>query len=382
MIAKNAGIRRARGQFVLATNLDIVFSPELMQFLASRQLDPRAMYRMDRYDVANRIPDGADLDELLEFCKHNIIRVAAREGTYDTDGSNIRPVERDDIVVADAGIRLGRGWYELEQYPGSPRMRYFEPDARIHFEQPAGPSRQMVFDVEIGPSARDGWVELEVLDGAGAAVAAVKLDGRQQVALTLPAQAHTGSFTLRTRHGGVALTIDPRILDLRVFGIGWGPPSTGTGWTLDVLTRQPARDWVGTNWQSPYAAQTRQPRYLHSNACGDFTLLSREGWFAIRGYPEFPFWPTHIDAFLCYSAYHAGFREVVLEDPMRVFHIDHAAIWTPVTEAERSARAATIGVSLVTYPELVKYIHYMRRFNAPLILTTESWGLREVALPE
>jgi hypothetical protein len=38
MAAKNAGIRRARGKFVLATNLDIVFSGELMRFLAERRL--------------------------------------------------------------------------------------------------------------------------------------------------------------------------------------------------------------------------------------------------------------------------------------------------------------------------------------------------------
>jgi hypothetical protein len=382
MIAKNAGIRRARGQFVMATNLDIVFSPELMQFLAQRKLDPRAMYRMDRYDVANRIPPDASLDELLDFCRTNVIRVAAREGTFDTDGSNIRLVEQDDIVAASSGIRLGRGWYEIEQYPKSPRMRYFEPGALVHFERPDADARQMVFDVEIGPSAQDGWVELEVLDASGAVVGTAKLDGRNQVMLTLPGDVRSGIFGLRTRHGGIALTIDPRILDLRIFGIEWGSPAAESGWKVDVLTRAPAQDWTGSNWQSPYAAQMREPRYLHSNACGDFTMLSREGWFAVRGYPEFPFWPTHLDSFLCYTAYHAGLREVILEDPMRVFHIDHAAIWTPGSEEERSARAAKIGVSLVTYPDLVKYFHYMRRFNAPLILTTENWGLRDVALPE
>ena len=33
MIAKNAGIRRARGRFVLATNIDIIFSDELMAYI-------------------------------------------------------------------------------------------------------------------------------------------------------------------------------------------------------------------------------------------------------------------------------------------------------------------------------------------------------------
>src|SRR5581483_4677259 len=34
MIAKSAGSRRARGRFLLATNIDILFSAELMAFLA------------------------------------------------------------------------------------------------------------------------------------------------------------------------------------------------------------------------------------------------------------------------------------------------------------------------------------------------------------
>ena len=35
MIAKNVGIRRARGQFVLATNIDIIFSDELVEYLST-----------------------------------------------------------------------------------------------------------------------------------------------------------------------------------------------------------------------------------------------------------------------------------------------------------------------------------------------------------
>src|ERR1051326_3378979 len=38
MIAKNAGLRRAKGQFILATNIDIIFSDELMQFISKQNL--------------------------------------------------------------------------------------------------------------------------------------------------------------------------------------------------------------------------------------------------------------------------------------------------------------------------------------------------------
>src|SRR5664280_188812 len=62
-IAKNAGIRRARGEFILATNIDTVFSDELVQFLASRRLERGRMYRIDRHDVMSGVPLDGTLDE-------------------------------------------------------------------------------------------------------------------------------------------------------------------------------------------------------------------------------------------------------------------------------------------------------------------------------
>ena len=57
MIAKNVGIRRARGQFVLATNIDILFSDELMAFLSEQRLDAGRMYRIDRCGRHERCAD-------------------------------------------------------------------------------------------------------------------------------------------------------------------------------------------------------------------------------------------------------------------------------------------------------------------------------------
>jgi hypothetical protein len=48
MIAKNVGIRRARGRFILVTNIDILFSDELVSFLAKGLLDRRQL----------KFPDG------------------------------------------------------------------------------------------------------------------------------------------------------------------------------------------------------------------------------------------------------------------------------------------------------------------------------------
>jgi hypothetical protein len=373
MIAKNVGIRRARGQFVLATNLDIVFSPELIEYLATRPLDPQAMYRMDRTDVANRIPPGAGLDELIAYCRSNVIRIVAREGAYDTDGARIRPVETGDLVAPGSGLRLGRGWHGLERFAEGTPLRYFDSGAEVVFEGSGG--REVLLDVEVGPSAPVGGLALEVAN------CTVHLHGRHQLRLTLPADA--GRFALRVHNGGVALIQDFRLLDLLVFSIQWGSVSAARDGNLEIVSSRPARDWSkGTLLPSPYAGQMRNPAYLHANACGDFTMLSREAWFAVRGYPEFPIWPTHLDSVFCYAAYHAGFREVVLGDPMRVFHIDHAAIWTPDSEEERAARAKKMGIDLFRYSTLIKHVHYMRRFNAPMIFTPRNWGLADLQLPE
>lgn len=81
MIGKNVGIRRARGEFVLATNVDLLFSSELVEWLASRRLEEKRLYRIDRTDVPARI-EGDTIDGQLAFCAVNVLRVHRRDGTF------------------------------------------------------------------------------------------------------------------------------------------------------------------------------------------------------------------------------------------------------------------------------------------------------------
>ncbi|MEK6234463.1 MAG: hypothetical protein N2C14_07105, partial [Planctomycetales bacterium] len=85
MIAKNVGIRRAQGEFVLATNVDLIFSRELMEWLADRRLTEGAFYRIDRYDVPVDVMDVPSVDEQLAYCKQNLIRACCRYGTLEGD---------------------------------------------------------------------------------------------------------------------------------------------------------------------------------------------------------------------------------------------------------------------------------------------------------
>ena len=83
MIGKNVGIRRARGRFILATNIDILFSDELAAFLGSQQLRADRMYRIDRHDAMSDVPAGAPIEEQLAYCRSHLIRVNRREGTFE-----------------------------------------------------------------------------------------------------------------------------------------------------------------------------------------------------------------------------------------------------------------------------------------------------------
>jgi hypothetical protein len=467
MIAKNVGIRRARGRFVLVTNLDIIFSAALMQFLAERRLEPGVMYRIDRLDIASDLPAGVGIDELLSFCRSHVLRVFAREGGFPLASDGLPAQVPDDVFAPGAGLRLVAGWHEIERSDFD-RYRWMEPEAEFLFQRPPDAAPRLILDLETGPSAGADPVTLEVVDAAGCVLAAATLCGRAILRLHLPPEISTGRLMFRTRGRELPLLRDLRMLNLRVLGMEWEPapewlqaasdlPKTGgraepeirvlsngerqiqfavrpapgaaltsldwnirdaagnlvfeaahqagagdhvitlnlnfapsgppcsPAWRLETVRAKQPQDWSHSyHALHPAAAAIPRAAFLHTHACGDFTLLSRDAWFSLRGYPEFPIWPMHIDALLCYAAFHAGICEQILRDPLRIYHIEHlsAAGWTPEGEKARAARLEAKGLSEMQYSEFTKWVNQMRTLNAPLIFTLGNWGLGEEEFPE
>lgn len=64
---------------------------------------------------------------------------------------------------------------------------------------------------------------------------------------------------------------------------------------------------------------------LHTAACGDFQLMSRKYWHLLHGFREEPniIASYYADSLLSYASYAAGVKEIVLSDPLRIYHIDH-----------------------------------------------------------
>ncbi len=151
IVAVNCGIRRARGQFILPGSIDLLYSDELMSYIAAKDLKRDERYRIDRCDVDRDVVQYNTLPEQFEFCKQNIIMIRSRKS----------PSVKSDL------------------------------------------------------------------------------------------------------------------------------PS------------------------------------LHTSATGDFQLMSRDYWHLLRGYREADIIAAHVDGLLSYMSYAAGVKEVVLNEPMRLYHIDH-----------------------------------------------------------
>ena len=74
-LAKNVGIRRSRGQFVLISNPDILYSYNLVDCLARKDLQENVIYRCDRYDFNGEGIDQIDPQDYIRYAFTRIFRL-------------------------------------------------------------------------------------------------------------------------------------------------------------------------------------------------------------------------------------------------------------------------------------------------------------------
>jgi hypothetical protein len=220
MIAKNVGIRRARGQFVLATNIDVLFSHELFELFAQRRLERGWMYRIDRHDAMQDVPVDATIDEQLRYCETHLIRVNTRQGSFAVNAAGQRLLEPQDIASPESGIFLGQGWYPLEGDPSAGGYRWVWNDAEI-FLGPRAAEDTLILEVEPGPGVGYLPLLLRVSGAGGELLRESVVLRRQSVRIKLPPSAQPSLLRLRVPEGGLETAEDPRILNFRVFSLQW-----------------------------------------------------------------------------------------------------------------------------------------------------------------
>lgn len=589
MIAKNVGLRRARGKFLLATNIDIIFSDELFQLFASGHFEQGKMYRIDRHDVMSDVPLEASVSEQLEYCRTHQIRVNTREGSFSVGNDGTRRPEKVDIADAEGPIAFGSGWYavereasgkpfrwvgedaeiilttnasssavlEMEVEPGSgvryrpfkmlvldeaqrtaavgmvqgrqvvrvglrlrpesvnlftiktegggcpspgdtrtlnfrvlscslgpepraqemaldpgnlnfersgtpllwrllhaaklvgmwltkdirshllkrpideqlhdvvesaPRItlgsgwydretddrgrvfRWVNNDAELHVEG-RGDGLPLYIDMQVGPGAHDkSTLRLQVLNGDGMVLATGVLRRRKLVRLRLPPQGEgSDNFILRVHGGGRVIPQDIRVLNFRVFRCGWKSRFSLPFTTLklralhDAITASRVREVAEfqdgvpevspsdrSENHSPAGERNSRPDHLHTNACGDFTLMSKEDWFKFRGYPELEMFSMNIDSVLCFAAHYGGTSEVMLEEPCRIYHIEHStgSGWTPEGQEKLYDRLRAKNLPYVSFAQVMGWANRMRREDRAIIFNGERWGLTDESIEE
>jgi hypothetical protein len=126
----------------------------------------------------------------------------------------------------------------------------------------------------------------------------------------------------------------------------------------------------GVDWEGPQEAVAAvqdqpSPAFLHTNGCGDFTLLALERWFDLRAYPEIDVFSMNLDSMFCFAAHYGGARELVLADPMRIYHIEHGtgSGWTPEGQVKLFERIAAKGIPCVENDEVLGWAKQMRRLK-------------------
>jgi hypothetical protein len=312
MIAKNVGIRRAESPFVLATNVDLLFSDGLMRFLARRKLDPAKVYRVDRFDISEAIDPEWPVEQQLEYCRANVIRINRRNGSLDVRTGDFYAIYRGARWIAALPWVFGSA--------GSLAIAVYR---RVY--------------------AAVYWFVAGFNDPR-------KVPGR-----------------IKRRLGRLARRLAGKPVPARETGRALG----GGGSARERLGRL-REDWIAEK------ARVR----LHTNASGDFTLMSKQAWLRSGGYAELEMYSMHIDGLQLYQARYSGTSEKFLRYP--IYHIEHQAGFKPEPDGARRLvqRLESAAIPQVSNEQLSAWILEMYLTQKPIEFNQSDWGFADEDLPE
>lgn len=302
-IAKNVGIKRASGDYILSTNIDILFSNELMQFLKT-ELKPGYLYRVDRYDtdLKETVSPFLPFEEILKISQHDVVRVNAK----------IQTIPYSTFIK---------------------RHPFFNTHIYIIFFSLIDAIRIIL---------RYIWKVL------------IKI-------------------TYVTRPLVVKSILNP-----------WKIPKH-----IKMCWNELLNDGKKFfSYLKNVCRVVRSPtKAFHTNACGDFNLLSKDDWEKLKGYPEWELYSWHIDSVLIYQAYHNSIKMNNLPTSHAIFHIEHGqgSGWTPEGANLLFDRLKKQGISYMSDDDLADEFEKQKKLqkqNKPVVYNDDNWGAPDVQFPE
>jgi glycosyltransferase involved in cell wall biosynthesis len=157
---------------------------------------------------------------------------------------------------------------------------------------------------------------------------------------------------------------------------------------------------------------------LHTDAAGDFQLMAKKNWELLRGHREADLGLSYIDGLISYGSLAAGIKEVILKEPMKLYHIDHgdkcndrlkevrpgyekilsylfrklrflipSAVKNKIVSLHHRAmtnkvKSEAYGVPTLDYIEYYNLCKQMLEKKIPFYFNNEDWGLGNENLPE
>lgn len=84
-VAKNIGIRRAMGKYVVATNADVIFDAKIFEYISKHHLDDNSFYRAARVDFRSdeQIKFEQNPEWFIKVIRQNVYRFFLQGGTFD-----------------------------------------------------------------------------------------------------------------------------------------------------------------------------------------------------------------------------------------------------------------------------------------------------------
>jgi len=256
MIAKNVGARRALGKYLILTNIDIIFSNSLLEFLKNKKLNENFIYRVDRYDINfNKFNNFKITEQSLDS---NVTHINKKYYTYDVV-KNIKYWTYNSF--SGAIINLLKNFFEIIKYL-----------LNIH--------KKINYIIEIN--------YLKLI---------------------------TSCLKLITGYPKIIIN------DLKLL--------------LTIII---------------------SPK-LHTNACGDFQLISKKTFINLSGYYEYDGYSFHIDSILMWKAYFMGYKFKDLK--FKIFHINHTEGYTNSNELFKNLKKKDI--NYISNNKLIRIINNLKK---------------------
>jgi hypothetical protein len=218
MIAKNVGIRRAKGEFILCTNIDIVFTDELMAFLAKRELEDGCFYRSIRMDPDSHVPEGKPVAEVLDYCKKHIIRANLPRYSFEfptaDELSQCGVIKSTDVSINNHGDFIRFHEHGTVVFAGTGTQFLLDASQRNPIS-----GNVLVLELATTNQESQGAFEIEFLDQNRDLVYKVSLSGRKTIAFEVPPGADALTLVCRGEPG--ESIGDQKFLPICILQLGW-----------------------------------------------------------------------------------------------------------------------------------------------------------------